>query len=205
MLTGTLPHFPTSYCVAFCMPHEPFCASPPDMPACLAWASRRTWHAHAWFNIFHRYKLTQKASRSAIVSERCVSTPCITEIGGNGRSWWRARPSRALDKHGERASVEFKRCAPIPPFVSGQTALPLARTTPAPVRAHAEGCAARSPCMPDRLERLAHVRYMYNLLLEPSSMFMHARTRVRACLDRRRVVLHMPRERRKCLFSYFVY
>ena len=143
-ITGTPPHFPTSYRFAFCMPNEPFWSSPPDMPECLAWASRRTWHAHAWFNIFHRYKLTRKASRSAIVSERCVSTPCITEIGGNGRSWWRARPSRALDKHGERASVEFKRCAPIPPFVSGQTALPLARTTPAPARARMQRVVQRA-------------------------------------------------------------
>ena len=61
------------------------------------------------------------------------------------------------------------------------------------------------PCVLDRLERLAHVRTMYYLLLEPSSMSMHACTRVRACLDRRRVVLHMPHERRKCLISYFVY
>ena len=129
----------------------------------------------------------------------------VTEILCNGHPRRRSKPSRAPDKEVERQSMQEIRCAPPFPFVWGQTALPLARMTPAPPRAHAEGCAARSPCMPDRLERLVHVRYMYNLLLEPSSMFMHACTRVRACLDRRRVVLHMPRERRKCLFSYFVY
>ena len=124
-IAGTSPPSPTSYRVAFCMPHEQFCSSPPDMPACLAWASSHTWHAHAWFDVFRRYKLTRTSSRSVCFSERCVSTPFMTEMGCNGRSWRRARPSRALDKHGERASVEFKRCAPIPPFVSGQTALPL--------------------------------------------------------------------------------
>ena len=49
-----------------------------------------------------------------------------------------------LDKEVERQSMQDIRCAPPFPFVWGQTALPLARMTPAPARARMQRVVQRS-------------------------------------------------------------
>ena len=140
-MSGAPPLFATSYRFRFGMCTVIFSSGQPGALACLAWPASHTWHAHAWHHFCCRYYSTWLWTSSDNVAKRRVSTPSVAEVLRNGHQRRRSKWRKVFDEDDERASFQHIRCAQLSPFVLGQTALLLPRTTLVRMRAHAQSCA----------------------------------------------------------------